>query len=94
MTAQEGHDLNGQDLTYVMALLVDLVADGIHTSLDTGAEGGVVVFGDFLVSLVRTTGEGAMDGLGDVVASFPERRRECVSKGTRQGQDRAKGWLT
>jgi len=73
--------------TYVMALLVDLVADSIHTSLGTGTEGGVVVFGDFLVGLVRTTRDDALDGLGDVVASFPERRRESVSA---EGQGEAR----
>jgi hypothetical protein len=52
-----------------MCLLVDLVTDGIASSLGTGGEGSVGVLGDILVGLLAGCGTAALDGLGDVVRS-------------------------
>lgn len=52
--------------TYVMALLVHLVANCILGCLRTGTEGGIRVFGDVLVGLGRSVGGGALDRLRNV----------------------------
>ena len=57
--------------TYVVGLLVDLVADHVGGGLGAGAEGGVAVFGDVLVGFFGRGRAGALDGLRDVVCGVP-----------------------
>lgn len=47
--------------------LVDLVTDGVDSSVGTGGQLGVAVLGDLLVDLLGGTGASTLDGLGDVV---------------------------
>ena len=56
----------------VVGLLVELVADGITSSLGAGADAGVAVLGDLLVGLLGSGGGGSLDGLGDVVGGVPK----------------------
>jgi len=51
----------------VVGLLIDLVTDHVGSGLSTGAEGGVVVFGNVLVSFFGGRRAGTLDGFGDVV---------------------------
>ena len=55
----------------VVGLLVELVGDGIASSLGAGAEVGIVVLGDVLVGLLGSSGTGARYGLGNVVCGVP-----------------------
>lgn len=54
-----------------MALLIELVPDGVLGRSGTGTEGSVGVFGDLLVCLVGGFGGGTLDGLRDVVCCVP-----------------------
>jgi hypothetical protein len=56
-----------------MALLIELVPDGVLGRSGTGTEGSVGVFGDLLVCLVGGLGGSTLDGLRDVVCGVPER---------------------
>lgn len=47
--------------------LIHLVSNGILGSRGTRSEGRVSVLGDLLVGLLRGSGTGALDGLGNVV---------------------------
>jgi len=51
----------------VVALLVNLVGEGVSSSLGSGTKAGVAVFGNILVCLLGGSGGGAGDGLLDVV---------------------------
>src|SRR5689334_13543465 len=62
----------------VVALLVELVADGITSGLGAGAEACVAVLGDVLVGLLGSSGGSALDGLGDVVGGVPKKKRLLV----------------
>jgi hypothetical protein len=55
----------------VVGLLVDLVSDGITSSLKSGADGGIAVLGDVLVGFLGGSGTGALNGLSDVVGGVP-----------------------
>lgn len=55
----------------VVRLLVDLVSDGITSSLGSGSDGGIAVFGDLLVGLLGCGGTGTLDALGHVVCGVP-----------------------
>jgi hypothetical protein len=57
-----------------VALLVELVGDGVLGSSGTGREGGVRVFGDLLVGGGGSLGGGTLDGLRDVVCGVPRGR--------------------
>jgi hypothetical protein len=46
---------------YVVALLINLVRDGVLGSSDTGRDGGVRVFGDLLVDGGGSLGTSALD---------------------------------
>lgn len=54
-----------------MALLIDLVSEGVLGRSGTGTKGGVGVFGDLLVCLVGGLGGGTLDGVRDVVCGVP-----------------------
>ena len=54
-----------------MALLIELVPNGVLGCSGTGTEGSVGVFGDVLVSLVGGFGRGTLDGFRDVVCGVP-----------------------
>ena len=56
----------------VVGLLVELVADGITSSLGAGADACVVILGDVLVGLLGSSGGGSLNGLGDVVGGVPK----------------------
>jgi hypothetical protein len=47
--------------------LVELVTNGVTSGLETGADGGVRVLGDLLVSLLGGGSSSSLNGLGDVV---------------------------
>ena len=51
----------------VVTGLVELVSNGILCGSGAGAEAGIVVLGNLLVSLLGSLGTGALDGLGNVV---------------------------
>ncbi len=55
----------------VVSLLIELVGDGIASSLGAGAEVGIAVLGDVLVGLLGSSGTGARNGLGNVVCGVP-----------------------
>ena len=61
-----------------MALLIELVPDGVLGRSGTGTERSVGVFGNLLVCLVGGLGGSALDGLRDVVCGVPE--QNSVSK--------------
>ena len=54
-----------------MALLIDLVPEGVLGRCGTSTKGSVGVFGDLLVCLVGGLGGGTLDGLRDVVCGVP-----------------------
>lgn len=54
-----------------MALLIDLVPEGVLGRSGTGTKGSVGVFGNVLVCLVGGVGGGTLDGLRDVVCGVP-----------------------
>ena len=56
----------------VVSLLGKFVGDGITGSLGTGTESGVVVLGNVLVGLLRSSGTSTLDSLADVVCGVPE----------------------
>jgi hypothetical protein len=47
--------------------LVELVSDGILSGSGAGAQAGITVLGDALVSLLGSLSTGALNGLGNVV---------------------------
>jgi hypothetical protein len=54
-----------------VALLIDLVPEGVLGRSDTGTKGSVGVFGDVLVCLVGGLGGGTLDRVRDVVCGVP-----------------------
>jgi hypothetical protein len=54
-----------------VALLIELVRDGVLSGSGTGGEGGVRVFSDLLVGGGGSLGGSTLDGLRDVVCGVP-----------------------
>ena len=63
-----------------MALLIELVPNGVLGRTGTGTERSIGVFGDLLVCLVGGLGGSTLDGLGDVVCGVPERTASARTK--------------
>ena len=63
-----------------MALLIELVPNGVLGRTGTGTERSIGVFGDLLVCLVGGLGGSTLDGLRDVVCGVPERTASARTK--------------
>ena len=47
----------------VVGLLIDLIADSVTSSLESGADVGIAVLGNLLIGFLRCGGTGTLDGL-------------------------------